>query len=153
MKQEIIYKNRTIIEGTNGIFTAYYSNYSAHLTKDFKTLDAAKKQIDKWIKFSNGVDISKYETDFNEIDDRLALSVHNYTKELTVRQARKLLFDSEKYAIIQKVRILADTIPIIVHEEKTMTNKESRDYLYSLYNQEEKINVIDNGTHLLIWDF
>lgn len=49
MKQEIIYKNRTIIEGTNGLFTAYYSNYSSNLAKDFKTLDAAKKQIEKWL--------------------------------------------------------------------------------------------------------
>jgi len=49
MKSETIYRNRTIIEGTNGLFTAYYSNYSSHLTKDFKTLDKAKKQIDKWL--------------------------------------------------------------------------------------------------------
>lgn len=49
MKNEIIYRNKTIIEGTNGIFTAYYSNYSANLTKDFKTLKAAKNQIDKWL--------------------------------------------------------------------------------------------------------
>ena len=39
-----------IIESTNGIFTAYYSNYSSYLTKDFKTLIQAKKQIDKWLK-------------------------------------------------------------------------------------------------------
>ena len=50
MKNEIIYKNRTIIEGTNGLFTAYYSNYSSNLTKDFNTLEQAKKQIDKWVK-------------------------------------------------------------------------------------------------------
>ena len=50
MKSEIIYNGRTIIEGTNGFFTAYYSNYSANLTKDFKTLTAAKRQIDKWTK-------------------------------------------------------------------------------------------------------
>ena len=50
MKSEIIYRNRTIIEGTNGVFTAYYSNYSSNLTKDFKTLEAAKNQIDKWLK-------------------------------------------------------------------------------------------------------
>jgi len=50
MKNEIIYKNRTIMEGTNGLFTAYYSNYSSNLTKDFKTLEQAKKQIDKWVK-------------------------------------------------------------------------------------------------------
>jgi hypothetical protein len=49
MKSETIYKNRTIIENTNGKFTAYYSNYSANLTKEFKSLNAAKKQIDKWL--------------------------------------------------------------------------------------------------------
>lgn len=49
MKNEIIYRNRTIIECTNGLFTAYYSNHSANLTKNFKTLEAAKKQIDKWL--------------------------------------------------------------------------------------------------------
>jgi hypothetical protein len=49
MRTEIIYRNRTIIEGTNGLFTAYYSNYSSNLTKDFKTLLEAKKQIDKWL--------------------------------------------------------------------------------------------------------
>jgi hypothetical protein len=50
MKNEIIYKGKTILECTNGWFTAYYSNYSANLTKDFKTLSGAKKQIDKWVK-------------------------------------------------------------------------------------------------------
>jgi hypothetical protein len=49
MKSEITYKNRTIIENVDGTFTAYYSNYSANLTKEFKTLAAAKKQIDKWL--------------------------------------------------------------------------------------------------------
>jgi hypothetical protein len=48
MKNEIIYKNRTIIENTNGTFTAFFSNYSSHLTKTFKTLNKAKTQIDKW---------------------------------------------------------------------------------------------------------
>lgn len=50
MKSEIIYKNRTIIENTDGTFSAYYSNYSSNLVKHFKTLQAAKKQIDKWAK-------------------------------------------------------------------------------------------------------
>ena len=50
MNNLIIYRDRTIIESTNGIFTAYYSNYSSYLTKDFKTLIQAKKQIDKWLK-------------------------------------------------------------------------------------------------------
>lgn len=49
MKNEIIYKNRIIIENNDGTFTAYYSNYSANLTKDFKTLGKAKSQIDKWL--------------------------------------------------------------------------------------------------------
>jgi hypothetical protein len=49
MKNEIIYRNRTIIEDTNGYFTAFYSNHSAHVTKDFKTLAGAKRQIDKWL--------------------------------------------------------------------------------------------------------
>lgn len=48
MKNEFIYNGKTIIEGTNGLFTAYYSNYSSNLTKNFKSLAAAKKQIDKW---------------------------------------------------------------------------------------------------------
>jgi len=46
MKNEIIYKGKTIIEGTNGWFTAYPSNYSAHSAKDFKTLGGAKRYID-----------------------------------------------------------------------------------------------------------
>jgi hypothetical protein len=49
MKKETIYRNRQIIEDTNGIFTAYYSNYSRILTKKFKTLEGAKNQIDKWL--------------------------------------------------------------------------------------------------------
>jgi len=49
MKNEIIYRNRTITENTDGTFTAYYSNYSSNLTKEFKTLEKAKQQIDKWL--------------------------------------------------------------------------------------------------------
>lgn len=49
MKNEITYKNRTILENTGGTFTAYYSNYSANLTKTFNSLEKAKKQIDKWL--------------------------------------------------------------------------------------------------------
>jgi len=49
MKSEIIYRNRTIIENNDGTYTAFYSNYSANLTKDFKKLASAKKQIDKWL--------------------------------------------------------------------------------------------------------
>lgn len=50
MKGEITYNNRQIIEENNGTFTAFYSNYSSNLTKNFKTIEAAKRQIDKWTK-------------------------------------------------------------------------------------------------------
>ena len=46
MKNEIEYKGMTIIEGTNGSFTAFPSKYSAHTAKDFKTLNGAKKYLD-----------------------------------------------------------------------------------------------------------
>lgn len=46
MKNEIIYKGRTIIEGTNGLFTAYPSNHSAYTAREFKTLAGAKRYID-----------------------------------------------------------------------------------------------------------
>lgn len=48
MKSETTYNGKQIIEENNGTFTAFYSNYSSNLTKNFKTLAAAKKQIDKW---------------------------------------------------------------------------------------------------------
>lgn len=56
--------------------------------------------------------------------------------KLTVRKIREILFETEKYTVIG---------------EDEMTNKESRDFLYSKVNQEEVFNVIDNDTHLLIW--
>ena len=56
--------------------------------------------------------------------------------ELTVREIREILFETEKYTVIG---------------QDEMTNKESRDFLYSKVNQEEVFNVIDNDTHLLIW--
>lgn len=57
-------------------------------------------------------------------------------QKLTVREIRRVLFETEKYTVIG-----ADE----------MTNKESRDFLYAIDNQDEMYNVIDNGTHLLIW--
>ena len=56
--------------------------------------------------------------------------------KLTVREIRRILFETEKYAVI-----FADE----------MTNKESRDFLYAKDNQDEIFNVIDNNTHLLIY--
>jgi hypothetical protein len=58
------------------------------------------------------------------------------TLKLTVREIRKILFETEKYTVI-----FADE----------MTNKESRDFLYAKDNQDETFNVIDNNTHLLIF--
>ena len=55
---------------------------------------------------------------------------------LTIREIRQELFSNDKYAVIGS---------------EEMTNKESRDFLYNKENQDEKMNVIDNNTHLLIW--
>lgn len=49
MLNEFTYRNRQIIETTHGTFQAFYSNHSSNLTKEFKTLEKAKKQIDKWL--------------------------------------------------------------------------------------------------------
>ncbi len=57
-------------------------------------------------------------------------------KQMTIREIRRVLFETEKYTVIG-----ADE----------MTNKESRDFLYSKDNQDEIMNVIENSTHLLIW--
>ena len=56
--------------------------------------------------------------------------------KLTIREIRKILFDTDKYTVIGM---------------DEMTNKASRNFLYSKDNQDEILNVIDNGTHLLIW--
>ena len=58
------------------------------------------------------------------------------TTQMTIREIRRVLFETEKYTVIG------------VDE---MTNKESRDFLYEKENQDEKMNIIDNDTHLLIW--
>jgi len=58
------------------------------------------------------------------------------TNQMTIREIRKILFETEKYTVIG------------AHE---MTNKESRDFLYTKVNQDELMNVIDNVSHLLIW--
>ena len=59
------------------------------------------------------------------------------TTQMTIRQIRSILFNTEKYTVIG-----ADE----------MTNKESRDFLYAKEDQDEILNVIDNGSHLLIWE-
>ena len=56
--------------------------------------------------------------------------------EMTVREIRKVLFDTDKYAVIGS---------------NEMTNKESRDYLYNLEYQDRFLRVIDKGDYLLIY--
>ena len=57
-------------------------------------------------------------------------------KQMTIREIRRFLFETEKYTVIG-----ADE----------MSNKESRDFLYAKDNQDETMNVIDKGSYLLIW--
>lgn len=54
----------------------------------------------------------------------------------TVSEIRRILSETEMYAVIG-----ADE----------MTNKESRDFLFAKKNQDELLNVINMGSHLLIW--
>lgn len=55
---------------------------------------------------------------------------------LTISEIRSLLFDSGKYAVIG-----ADE----------MTNSEARRFLFDMRDQDATMNVIDNGSHFLIW--
>lgn len=55
----------------------------------------------------------------------------------TVREIRRILFETEKYAVIGS---------------EELTNKEARDFLYNLENQEQEMGLIDNGSHLLVWN-
>lgn len=57
------------------------------------------------------------------------------TKQITVREIRRVLFETDKFAVIGS---------------QVMSNKESRDYLYAKVDQEEVMNVIDNISHLRI---
>jgi hypothetical protein len=56
--------------------------------------------------------------------------------KLTVKEIRKILFDTDKYAVIGIIE---------------MTNEESRNFLYEFSNQDYLYNVIDNDSHLLIY--
>ena len=58
------------------------------------------------------------------------------TTQMTIREIRQELFSTEKYTVIGS---------------EEMANKESRDFLYEKENQDDKMNVIDNDTHFLIW--
>jgi hypothetical protein len=54
----------------------------------------------------------------------------------TIADVRLYLFKTGKYAVIGS---------------DEYTNQEARFYLYKIDNQGQLVNVIDNGTHLLIW--
>jgi hypothetical protein len=56
--------------------------------------------------------------------------------QMTIREIRKWLFETDKYAVIGM---------------DEMSNQEARNFLYKIPNQLQKFNVIDNKTHLLIW--
>jgi hypothetical protein len=56
--------------------------------------------------------------------------------KLTIREIRRVLFESDKYTVICS---------------DEMSNKKSRDFLYAIEDQDAMMNVIDNGTHLLVW--
>ena len=60
-----------------------------------------------------------------------------YMKKMTVRQIRTILFNTIKYTVIGS---------------EEMTNKKSRDFLYSIKNQDTIYNVFDQNSHLLIWE-
>ena len=57
-------------------------------------------------------------------------------KRLTVREIRRILFDTDMYAVIG-----ADE----------MTNSDARRFLFDMQDQDAVMNVIENGNHLLIW--
>lgn len=58
------------------------------------------------------------------------------THKMTIREVRKVLFDIDKFAVIGTIE---------------MSNKEARDFLYNREDQERLINVINKGSHLLVW--
>lgn len=60
-----------------------------------------------------------------------------YTQGLTVREIRKILFDTDILASIN---------------EQNMSNKEARDYLYAKNDQEQVLSVIEHNDCLLIWE-
>lgn len=58
-----------------------------------------------------------------------------YTK--TVREIRKILFDSENHAVIGA---------------EEMTNQEARAFLYNLEDQDKVMGLIIQRDHFLIWE-
>jgi hypothetical protein len=57
-------------------------------------------------------------------------------KRMTVREIRKILFDTDFFAAIGT---------------QLMTNKDARDYLYAKTDQEQVLKVIQRDDYLVIW--
>jgi hypothetical protein len=60
-----------------------------------------------------------------------------YTQGLTVREIRKILFDTDMLASIN---------------EQGMSNKDARDYLYAKTDQEQVLITFEKNDCLLIWE-
>lgn len=58
-------------------------------------------------------------------------------KKKTALQIRNLLRITNKYAVIC---------------ENEMRNKDAREYLHANYYDDSILNIIDNGSHYLIWN-
>jgi hypothetical protein len=66
----------------------------------------------------------------------MELTVRDHHMKLTVREIRRILFETDKFTVIG---------------EDERSNGESRYFLYIKENQEEVFNVISKENHLLIW--
>ena len=58
-------------------------------------------------------------------------------KQMTIRQILRLLYDSKKYAVVGS---------------EEMRNQKCRDFLSYMNNLDKTYNVIEEDTHLLIWN-
>jgi hypothetical protein len=58
-------------------------------------------------------------------------------KQMTIRQILRLLYDSKKYAVVGS---------------EEMRNQKCRDFLFYMNNLDKTYNVIEEDTHLLIWN-
>ena len=59
------------------------------------------------------------------------------TSKKTTLQIRNLLRITKKYAVIGA---------------NEFRNKDAREYLHGMYDDDTIFNIIDNGTHFLIWN-
>lgn len=63
--------------------------------------------------------------------------------EMTVREIRKILFDTDKSLVLIALGFGA--------ANRRFENKQGRDFLYAKEDQDEFFQVIDNETQILIW--